>query len=308
MIYLPSLAVARSFGVIVTVEQRDRILESGRVSVRVLNLDLDFFLNDRATMRADTAKARPKDLTPWEPERVLNFLQNTLNLRCKVPGRIVRSHDEVFYRWRDLIQRRALTIPFFVAHVDAHSDLGMGTPSWVYLHSEFLELPLTRRARPKRGVWGLNFASYMPFAIGNCWFSEIDFITPRCWHDDILRTILADDCPVPNGAREEFYRPNISLPIELMHATNAQIDQTISQMSDFSTVRRKIGEPRISLNIVSDDCVGARYSGQLWDYVFLSRSPGYTPKSADSLIPIIAQYIDESAVQRLTMPKRRAKP
>src|ERR1700733_3101146 len=141
--------------------------------MRVLNIDLDFFLNDRAHGRPDRLDSRPDNwgLVPWKAEDVIQYVEEFLNVKKGTPGKIVLSHHEVFFYWRRVIAQGRLTVPFFITHVDAHSDLGSGTPGWVYLHSEFLKLSLAQRSHPKEGDWGMNFANYMAFAIGNRWFN-----------------------------------------------------------------------------------------------------------------------------------------
>ena len=259
--------------------------------MRVLNIDLDFFLNDRAHGRPDDPNARPENwgLTPWKPDQVVAYLDTALNLKTKVPGRVVQSHHEVFYHWRDLIERKELTAPFFICHVDAHADLGMGMPAWVYLHSDFLQLPLSERHHPLEGEEGLNFGSFMAFAIGNRWFSQLDFVVPSFWRDDIPQFMLIDECVARSG---ELFRPDRELEIELMYASREQIEATLYTPGMFLSVRKSVGEPRIPFNIIGQQSAIGRYEGQTWDYVFLSQSPGYTPTSADALVPVISAYID----------------
>lgn len=259
--------------------------------MRILNLDLDFFLNRRVTSRADSINSRPDDygLVPWHPDTVVQYLEDELNLKKKVPGKVVVSHHEVFFLWRNLIGLKRLTSPFFVCHVDAHADLGMGLPSWVYLHSDFLELSLTDRCQPMEGTGGLNFGSFMAFAIGNRWISELDFIVPTFWHDDIPQFQLTEEHV---NRRGEFVKPNSALHIELMHAPRNQIEP-VHLRRPFLDVRKSIGEPRIPFNIIAQDSVGGRYETEPWDYVFLSHSPGYVPSTADTLLPVIADYIDD---------------
>jgi hypothetical protein len=259
--------------------------------MRVLSLDLDFFMNRRVTSRADKIDSRPDnyDLVPWQPEVVVQYLENTLNLKGRIPGKVVVSHHEVFFHWRNLIELDRLAAPFFVCHVDAHADLGMGLPSWVYLHSDFLELSLADRAHPMVDIWGLNFGSFMAFAVANRWFSEIDFVVPIFWHDDIPQVLLTEAHVSRNG---EFIKPDTELHIELMYAPREQIEP-VHLCRPFMDVRKSVGEPTIPFNIIAERSVGRRYEGKQWDYVFLSHSPGYVPSVADGLLPIIGAYIDE---------------
>ena len=47
--------------------------------MRVLNIDLDFFLNDRAHNRPDDPSDRPDDwgLVPWKSSDVVRYLEDT---------------------------------------------------------------------------------------------------------------------------------------------------------------------------------------------------------------------------------------
>jgi hypothetical protein len=259
--------------------------------MNVLDIDLDFFLNERATGRADDIDSRPDDhgLVPWDSGEVIRFLEGPLHVTGRVPGSVVSSHHEVFFRWRTLIAQHRLTVPFYVCHVDAHADLGMGLPSWVYLHSEFLELPLAARDRPLEGERGLNFGSYLAFAVGNRWISAIDFVVPTFWRDDIPQELLSDAYLAKSG---EFNKPNKKLQIELMHAPQEKIESALIGGPRFTQYRRPVGEPAIAFNIIGQDAAAPRYRTQTWDFIFLSHSPGYVPTSADALLPVISAYID----------------
>jgi hypothetical protein len=249
--------------------------------MHVLDIDLDFFLDGRVTGRADDPNSRPDDwgITPWAPEAVTAFIERTLNLRRKTPGAVVQSHHEVFYHWSTLIGRQALEAPFSVCHVDAHADLGCGMPGWEYLHSEFLELPLVGRAHPMKGVEAMNYGSYMAFAIGNRWFTEIDFVVPESSHDDIPLNLLRESDLEPDGT---LFRPNKVLQLELRYMSREEIESRRLDARPLYTIGKSVGEPRIPLRIIAHDSVRDRYKGVTWDYVFLSHSPGYTPSSADA--------------------------
>jgi hypothetical protein len=256
--------------------------------MRVLNLDLDFFLSDAVYHRADDVNARPddEDIEPWEADEVISLLRDSLYLRTRSPFRLVTHHDEVFFIWRELVQRNELTSPFFVCHVDAHSDLCMGSPACVYLHSDFLELPLTQRQYPTEGEEGINFANYMSFVIGNRWISEIDFIVPSFWSADIPWWQLTDDS---DNCIDKELMLGTQMQIELMHAPR----EKIMSCHDFSKIRKPVGEPRVPLNIISHQSLSNRYQDVHWDFVFLSQSPGYVPRTGDALIPVIESYIAE---------------
>jgi hypothetical protein len=260
--------------------------------VNVLDIDLDFFLNRRLDGRSDDPNKRPDDddLIAWSAADVTAFLEGTLNIR-KSPGAIVQSHDEVFYHWRNLIDRRELAAPFRVVHVDAHSDLGMGFPSWAYLHSEFLSMSISERPNAKKGDWGVNFGSFLAFAFGCRWISQADFVINRNWHDDIPRTLLSQKShelveeKAPNGV---LPYGGYELEVELMQTP---IWDPMTSLWDSMEVRKPIGEPRVPFNIIPAESVGDRHAHTGWDYIFLSHSPGYVPRSADHLLDHIGEYI-----------------
>lgn len=94
----------------------------------------------------DDPANRPDDygIVPCSIEETTQFVEQRLNVSLGNAGAIVQSHHEVFYQWKRRIEAEELATPFKVVHVDAHSDLGMGSISWPYLHSEFLDLKVGR--------------------------------------------------------------------------------------------------------------------------------------------------------------------
>ena len=260
--------------------------------MNVLDIDLDFFLDRSVHNRADDPSNRPDDegIVPWQVHKVTNFVETTLNIGTNNAGRIVQNHDEVFYQWKTLIEANELTVPFKIVHVDAHSDLGLGFPSWQYLHAEFLSIPVSERPGAKQGNDGVNFGSFLAFAVGCRWISEIDFIINRNWHDDIHPYLLSG----PSYKLVDERSPTNVLPygdydltLELMRI------ESLDLMSEGNLIqlRKPVGEPRVPLNIITIENVGNRYSSTSWDYVFLSRSPGYVPSYADHLVDPISKYI-----------------
>ena len=243
--------------------------------------------------RSDDPAKRPDEygLVPWSVADVTDFLQNALNLREAHPGAIVQSHHDVFYQWRDLIEARELVVPFRVVHVDAHSDLGMGFPSWTYLHSEFLSMDVNDRPRARNGDYGINFGSFLAFAFGCRWISEADFVINHNWHDDIPRHLLSQktyEFVEERSPTSVLPYGDYELEIEIMR-TPKWDDRTSTW--NIMEERKPIGEPTVPFNIVSLENIGFRYSNTKWDYVFLSHSPGYVPSSADHLLTQIGEYI-----------------
>jgi len=120
--------------------------------------------------------------------------------------------------------------------------------------------------------------------------SEIDFIINRNWHDDIHPYLLSG----PSYKLVDERSPANVLPygdydltLELMRIESPDL------MNEGNLIERRkpVGEPRVPLNIITIENIGDRYSNTSWDYVFLSRSPGYVPSYADHLVDQISKYI-----------------
>lgn len=140
--------------------------------MRVLDIDLDFFVSDIAHFVSDNGKRLNDDYYKiWDEKSVRKFLEKKCGLSRSKPvkGRLIRHHDEAYYYfWRELISNNKLKVPFDIVHVDAHADLGLGDASWVYILSDLLRLPPEERINPKTtGLDGLSYGNYLAFAIAN---------------------------------------------------------------------------------------------------------------------------------------------
>jgi uncharacterized protein UPF0489 len=265
--------------------------------VNVLDIDLDFFLDRSVSHRDDDPENRPDDYgaVPWSVEETTRFVEQSLNVRCDSAGAVVQSHHEVFYEWNRRIEADDLATPFKLVHVDAHSDLGLGTISWPYLHSEFLDLKVDEMPIARQGVEGINFASFLAFALGCRWIAEVDFVINHAWHDDIPRYLLSNDSNAlveQKGAWGVLPYGDYSLEIELMQMPKWDPRTSTWEPMD---VRRSVGEPVIPFNIITVENLGARYENTKWDYVFVSHSPGYVPSYADHLLHVVGNYIAKAS-------------
>lgn len=265
--------------------------------MNVLNIDLDFFLNDRIlSVSDDSAENRPDDpyLKPWKSDSVKDFLEKNLGLKSekKAKGTVVKSHDEVYYIWRDLITTNVLSHPFNLTHIDAHSDLGLGGTSSFYILTEILAKSLPDRYFPKVGGFeGLDFGNYLAFAIANRWIRSLNFIIPECWRDDIERKFLTEESR--QGLEDGIPYGHYNLEIELKLIKHEDIDHLLNGSKTLENVSIKVGEPIVPFNIIPFDKIPSEISKTKWDFVFLAQSPGYTPVTTDILIPIIQNYIAE---------------
>lgn len=123
--------------------------------MRVLDIDLDFFLADCCPLAELGHRPSLPGHEPWEASAVRAFLENQCGLSrtAPKPGRIFETHDGALRFWEEQIAAGRLTAPFDVTHVDAHSDLGIGYPGQNFVLFNVLSMPV-----PKR----LDYAPSMP--------------------------------------------------------------------------------------------------------------------------------------------------
>lgn len=248
--------------------------------MHVLDLDLDFFLDrvpDRHSegRRQDTEEGDPI-YEPWDSELFQCFLEDHCGLSTSrpIPGRVLRHHDEAFYCWRELIRRGALTPPFLVTHVDAHSDLGMGEGTYTYIMGDLLHRPPEQRCIPDRTR--VTPGSYLAFAAACRWPSGIVFVQPE--EQDDLPANLFRDYDTSSGL------------LELKCCDPNEIGRRTRTGCDPSRTPPMAMEPPIPVTFVR---AWEYEPPEPVDYVVLAQSPDYTPNASDALIPVFREYILE---------------
>ena len=109
--------------------------------MNILDIDLDFFQFGRMQLVPNNTTSRPSidRVQPWSIESTVEFLEKRchLNKKNKVKGYIVEQHHELFFLWKQMIEKGQLNAPFSVFHIDAHADLGLGDCSWTYILSHY---------------------------------------------------------------------------------------------------------------------------------------------------------------------------
>lgn len=262
--------------------------------MNILNIDLDFFLTRFIDCSSPNSGKRLNNssIQPWKKDDVNRFLKGILNLKEPKAGKIIVNHDEVFYEWQKLIKNRLLQLPFKLVHVDMHADMGFTsttTNCFRYFFNTFLNLDITHRGNPMRGKFGLNHGSYLLFAMGNRWISEIDFVLGEdICVTDIPDNILDDESYEKLYKKTDLYDPGDSFSIQLVQ--NSGIDKAFDR-PDPKFSNNKNQEPKIKLNLVSKEQQIGRYKNTDWDYIFLCLSPNCTPVESDELIPLISDFI-----------------
>lgn len=233
--------------------------------MRVLDLDMDFFLSDPCPLaklgeRPDESCARA-----WSDEEVIRFLEEQCGLSREnpVPGLIFDTHDKALDFWKERVEDGSLTTPFEVVHVDTHSDLAFGPPGTGYV----LNVVLSRlpQQRPQihlyREAVELDEANYLLFALATRWISRLAYVRNPKSHQDIPRQLLDGD-------------------------GNIHLRSFVSAMMEGKNGK----EPVIPFDVY-DDYTQFRQTG--YDFVTMAQSPRYAPESADRIMEIVRRYIIE---------------
>lgn len=233
----------------------------------VLDLDLDFFLDDCCPLAPKGERPRSGCASPWTEQSVAAFLEEGLGLDPgrPIPGRITETHDGALSFWKERMETGKLTRPFSVVHVDAHADLGIGKPGPGFVLNNVLGIPPKERDDFARyyAQKQLDEANYLLFALAFRWIDALTLV-----RDPFSRPDLPPFCE-RNG---EGYRPIrlcsfVSKLFEEKYGPEPEIPFVVH--NDPSEVR--IREPFVCMN--------------------LALSPRYAPKEADALVPLIARYM-----------------
>ena len=236
----------------------------------MLDIDLDFFVAPPVYGREKHAP-RPlsADHSVWSSDRAAHFLRDQCGVTEKLPGFVTETHDQLFFRWRDAIERGVLTPPFHVTHVDAHADLGKGDIGYKYLMTDLLfqasaDRPYAVTSTERSGITEGNFLLY---AVGCQWISDLIYV-------------FGD-----GGGSDEF-----PYAMKSFDGHDGEIELPAIAPEDFSTLGRgrptkvQFHEPAIPYRATQSDHFAA---DQRYDFICLTRSPAYAPPSADPLFDLI---------------------
>jgi len=241
---------------------------------RILDIDLDFFLNKVSDSREDGKRLDKNQYYPWRNDALRSFLEKRCNLASKTPirGRIVKKHHQAFFFWRELIQNNIIETPFELVHIDAHSDIGVADWGWIYLTSELLHKPLEERMNPDKSLlFGINEANYLAFALACRWIKKLTFITHPNWEKDLIE-VYFKDFDITSGF------------IQLKKFNKEELLE-----KGFEKKIKPLGlEPEIPVEFVP---LLEYKSSQPFTLLTLSHSKTFTPKSSDKLIKVVKNYI-----------------
>ena len=235
--------------------------------MRMLDLDLDFFL-DKVSNHYARSGGGPQ-CVPWTEGDVRQYLEMNCGITQSIPGRYLKDHHEAFGFWKELVGSKRLITPFDVVHVDAHADLGLGDPGYVYLMTDILWRPVADRTSPGHGMTPGN---YLAFAIACQWLSSLTYVAHPNYRDDLLRLHMKNQDVNADA-------------IELKRCTREQIEDYL----ETKELKFEGIEPEVPFCRVPGD---AFQESKHYDFVTFAHSPRYTPEAADALVPVIMEYIN----------------
>lgn len=267
--------------------------------MKILDLDMDYFMDHIATNIAESIDTRlaEEDYSEfvWKEERVRKYIEDNLGLSKsnKIKGRIVSRHNEALFFWQELIKNKSLKVPFEVVHVDSHADLGLGYSSWTYILDHLLQYPVEERCTHTKYVncfdkiSDVGIGDYLLFAIAFRWINKLTYCAnPQGDKNDYVWDILKDfeekfiwDKPVENTI-QLVCNPNMEFP---SYDSTNEIKQKY--------LNNGVKEPEVPFLIIPT-IEEVKYDGD-FDFAVMAQSPNYTPASADFIMDIFREYIDE---------------
>lgn len=270
----------------------------------VFDIDLDFFLDKRSEASAYGSRPADWEYEIWDDSEVVAFMVDQLGLDGEKKPRAFRceTHDEVLYACMRLHENGYLQKPFRLLHIDAHDDLD----SYRYAIRD-----ATARHRGKGSFdvkemekrEEVNETSYVCYLIALGMLSEYEYV--HLADSDLPSPYLlsSDGDYISIGVLEEPYEEYGEEYKEPRDFNDPIIAALYSPDKDFYETKEAKEDKLI------ESLPRIRY--RHWDkefffeeeepvFLFLSRSPRYTPSKADRLIcDCIAPLVDFEAGEKL---------
>ncbi len=265
--------------------------------MKVLDIDMDYFLNQVASgfeERTSEGRLPEENYEVWSESDVRGFLEHNLGLSKdrKIPGRIVRGHNEALYYWEEKIKKQELEVPFEVVHVDAHADLGLGNAAYVHIYDNLLGFSLEeRKEHNKYDFCGKtkqeDIGDYLLYAFAYRWISKYTYCMNPFRGDHDIPIHLFKDFKEPL-----FSNPETRFAIQLVHNASMNIsDIYMAPHRRTEYLKKAMREPEIESALIST-IEDVAFNG---DYVCtsLAQSPDYTTKASDYILDVFKEYIIE---------------
>lgn len=231
-------------------------------TIRILDIDLDFFLDCKERPRKIN-KRKLNKYQPWKASEVKRFLENNcgLDLIKKPLGKEFLHHHEVYLFCKNL-KEKDKEIKFHLDHIDAHADLGICDTKVISIFNDD-ELVLANESwitDEKEKKYDLNPGNFILFFLLQGWLSYLTYINhPHLLYSDINKKVL---CEKSNKLCVKYFDSN----------NKETVAKNFPYVPFFQLDYRTF-----------NNC-------HKYDYIFLTKSPDYTPIASDGLIPIISNY------------------
>lgn len=233
--------------------------------MRVLDLDMDFFLSGPCPQAEPGQRPDDDCAQVYSDEEIIRFLEEQCGLSREhpVPGAIFDTHDRALDFWHARLQDGTLTAPFEVVHVDTHSDLAFGPPGTDYVMNVVLSRPPSQRIglSPYRAAVKLDEANYLLFALAFRWIDRLSYVRNPRSYQDVPRQLL-------NEAGQIHLRSFVSA---MMEGKNGP-------------------EPVVPFDVYDDYRQFRRHG---YDFVTMAQSPRYAPRAADRIMALLRPYLRE---------------
>ena len=248
------------------------------MSISFLNLDLDAFLNNVAHMISGDERRDADFYKLWGESEVRAFLENQCHLTTsrRVPGRFVVHHDRAFDYWKELVAKHQTQIDLI--RVDAHADLGLGDASWAHIVSELLHLPPGQRCDPPRASRYLNAGSYIAYALAARWLASMTYVYHPKGGGDLPTLYFENNDASSNCIQLKAFDQHVMTEY-MQHAWRG-----LPAPDKASALEPVVPFKQVAIPDFNADGP--------FQYALLCQSPGFTPASADALIPIFGEYIE----------------
>jgi len=244
---------------------------------RVLDIDLDFFLNRIFNSDHEPrGRLNARDYAPDSIETARSYLHDHCGVprETTTPGFACEHHVDVWFHWRRLIRAGILRTPFEVIHVDAHADMGLGNNSCLYIAEELLAEPVTKRRPPiGKDTWCVRDNNFIAYALACRWIGRLTYVTHPDCQDDVQWLHMKDFDTKSGFVQMKRFAPGFA-----------------ERLDHFLDVKKLPfeAEPEIPMNVVTRDDFR---SDDPPDFIFLARSPNYTPPTADPLFEALSTLI-----------------
>ena len=246
--------------------------------MRVLDIDLDFFVTPPAHWVADDGERLPEqDYEVCSADETMAYLRDRCRVSEKLSGWAIEHHDEAFACWRDALASGQLVAPFHVTHLDAHADLGLGDVGYFHLINDVMYRPVPERSAPEVVAPGLTFGNWLAFAVACRWVSDLDYVFGAGGGSDMVGFHMSDDF---SG-------------LQMKAATREQVEYALHRPEE--RLQGEHRDPVVPLRQIRAEDFTAEAP---YDAVVLCRSPGYTPASADALYDLIRNELIRPADDR----------